>query len=507
MAGDGATVMFSVGARNSSAIRLINSALHVKFPLPNLSKSSSLPSLVADANPSGPLVLALEGVDAATSPSPLDNTMALAVSLAGVIVLSLRFSDLTRSSASGIPELVNAVAAVLPLRKASIAPTLPSRRLLVVAVHDYDPDLASAEDVQAVIDQQISDAFSSIKLPDGYNASKLSDIYRIETALLPNQKHFPTPYDQAIVKLRTVLLDADKHYTDAGLTPARLQESVDKVQDALGDRTTQDLPAERELSATFACNAAMQRVLEQYRSNSRTWKSTVEAGRTVPNFGTENDRLIQSSLEAYDRDAAPHASSRAFHRKKEELKSVLLSDAYALFAKQILKVREDAYQVFRAKLTRIRINDQVEKNVRGAVKFAENYFVERGESLRSKLGNWRFDNERNELVNHIRDDATERLQLARLQGNYVPRMRAPIGFAFHTLLLAPFGRDSRLAHPHADDMKQTYDPDKIKQAGLMRVRAMQRNQIISFRPRDVASPEKIEDLFGPLFEEEESSKK
>ena len=319
--------------------------------------------------------------------------------------------------------------------------------------------------------------------------------------MLPSETHCPSEYAEAVRRLTEVLRGASKRYADAGMTPNRFLEFFEKLQVALSDHASPDIPAHRELSATYACNAVMQAVLEKHRNNAKQWKATVDAGRIIRNFGTENDKLIHKTLNVYDKDASAYKTTRAFQRKRDELNSALLSDAYALFAKQILKVRENAYQVFRAKLARIRINHQVEKNVRGAVKEAELFFVELAESLRSKLGNWRFDNERHELVNHMRDDATERLQLARLQGNYVPRIRAPIAFAFHTLLLAPFGSDSRFQRPHAEEMKQSYDPDKIKQAGLIRARPHQRGPIQSVKDKNVVGRTTLERFEG-LFEEE-----
>ncbi len=129
---------------------------------------------------------------------------------------------------------------------------------------------------------------------------------------------------------------------------------------------------------------------------------------------------------------------------------------------------------------------------------AELYFIEKAESLRCTLGNWRFENERHELVNHMREDATERLQLARLQGNYVPPIRAPVAFAFHTLLSAPFGQDSRNVHPHAEEMQQKFDPDKVKKAALMRSRPYPTRYIFRMGPGD-ALPKEAMDIFDDLF--------
>lgn len=485
-AGDGAAVLFATGPLNSETLNLLNSTLDVKISPSNVDPSSQSqlksslksishepPALCAGAAPSGPLVLALEGLDSVDDASSVEKSLALAVSLSGAIMLTVRMPDLARPASSGVRQVMSAIGKSLSLRMSGIASPLPTRRLLVVAVRDFDSEEISAEELEEALTEQLASAYKDIEVPSGFAGNELSDLFNLHIVGLPNEQHCAEQYAGAVRELGDVLRDTNKSYADAGMTEERLGDFIAKIQIALGDEATGNLPAERELRATYACNAVMKSVLDKYRNTAKQWKATVDAGRVIRNFGSENDRLIERTVDVYDKDASVYKSTKAFQRKKDELKGFLLSDSYALFAKQILKVRENAYQVFRAKLARIRINDQVEKNVRGAVKEAESFFVEHGEALRSKLGAWRFDNERHELVNHMRDDATERLQLARLQGNYVPRIRAPIAFAFHTLLLAPFGRDSAAAQPHAEDMKQSYDPDKVKQAELYRVRPHQ----------------------------------
>lgn len=368
---------------------------------------------------------------------------------------------------------------------------------------DHDPEILPESRAKQLVSEQIDMAYADIRRPIEFSTVPFSQLYDLNTCLLPDRRHFAPLYATEEKQFRLLFGDAVRQYSMA-MKPDVFINSADILSSYLTPNPADQLPAERELNDTFSCNAVMNAVLEKHRSTAKQWKATVDAGRVIRNFGTENDRLVEHTLLVYDKDAAACKSSKAFQRKRDELSTFLLSDSYALFAKQILKVRENAYQVFRAKLARIRINDQVEKNVRAAVKEAEAFFVEHAESLRSKLSNWRFDNERHELVNHMRDDATERLQLARLQGNYVPRMRSPIAFAFHTLLLAPFGRDSRFSHPHAEDMKQSYDPDKVKRAGLMRARPHQRGHNICVGGRDEVDDvflEKFADLFGDVSDD------
>lgn len=511
-AGDGVAIIAATSAIKGTVVPLLNASLSLSLPLSDSPTSSRRPatSLTALSASSGPLVLALDGVDTTepstiptnSSTSSLDHSFALAASLAGVLLLSVRMLDLPRPRAAAIPQLMAAVERSLALRVAAISPPLPARRLLVIAVRDFDADIASEQDVRTAVEDVLTSEYEALDRPHAFAGTSLSDVFDVHVALLPSHSLFPAEFATAAQQLGAVLRDANKTYADAGMTVEALVPLVDRLAAAICSDGPSDLPSERELQASFACYGHMQTVLERFRNAAKVWKASVDAGRVVRNFGAENDRLIDRTLDVYDKDAVAYKSTHAFSRKREELMASLLADSYALFAKQILKVREDAYQVFRAKLARIRINGQVEKNVKGAVKEAEGFFIRNAESLRCKHGNWRFDNERHELVNHMRDDATERLQLARLQGNYVPNIRAPIAFAFHTLLAAPFGRDSRAAQPQ-EEMRQTYDPDKMKQPGLMRSRPRQRGAIFSVSGKDECG-EEVVDMFAGLYDGDET---
>lgn len=508
-AGDGVAVVAATGTCNASVIPLLDKGLRLDVSGGrDLSSASSSrgerragpPSIIAAGVEDGPLVLALDGLDAMTGDeAAVDDALALSVSLAGVVLLSVRMHNIARAQAAGVTRVMGAIERSLKLRVAGIAPVIPPRRLLVIAVTEFDDEEASPDEATSSVESLLANAYDAIEVPDQLVATTVSDVFDTHVALVRSATHRPDDYARDVDQLAATLREANKSYADAGLSSDNLPSLADKVAGAVSDDASRDLPNERELRATFACNSVMQSALEKFRNTAKLWKASVEAGRIIRNFGSESDKLIERTLDAYDKDAIVHKSTNAFSRKRNELKAQLLSDSYALFAKQILKVRENAYQVFRSKLARIRINDQVEKNVRNAVKDAEMFFVQNGDSLRSKLGNWRFDNERHELVNHMRDDATERLQLARLQGNYVPNIRAPIAFAFHTLLLAPLGRDSRFVQPHAEEMKPTYDPDKVKQPGMMRTRPYQRGHPFRYKNRydfDQESLDLLADFFG-----------
>lgn len=507
-ADDGATVIGFLGVRGSRVAVLADALLKTSLGAP---ASSSQPLLSgAAASPPISAVSLVHSVLGDRSHSAASNAASLVVSLAGVIVLNARVSDFERPPAGGTDALAAALLKCLELRVAATAPSIPARRLLIVAVRDYDSEEVDTNDLEAAITEQLHSSYQDLdQLPSAYTATELEDLFDIQFAYFPNEVLCPDAFEAAVDSQRRTIEDAGRNgYADAGMTPDGLMAAAGRIWDSLDPRKTKssddDLPPERELAATFACDELMKSAYERYAAVTRQWKSTVESGRIIRDFGKESGSLISSTLEKLASDAAPYRSSKAFVRKRDELRSLCLSDSYTLYAKQLLKLREVAYQVFRSNLARIRINEKVEKNVNTAVKNAESYFVEKAEMLRCPLSIWRFDNERHELVNHMREDATERLQLARLQGNYVPPFRAPVAVAFHTLLTAPFGHDSRIPQPRPEEqVSAKVDKDKVKKASLARARPHQRRWM-SFKPRggDELLIDKFLEVYSGLLDDD-----
>lgn len=508
-ADDGATVISILGVRGSRAAVLSDAALGTSLA----GTSPQRPALLSGGHATDAVVLVHSALGDDARDVVAGDAATLAVCLAGVVVLNARVADFERGvAAAGIASLVNAVRACLELRVATTAPAIPARRLLVVAVRDYESDEVDKEELESAILGMMNMAYGELEqLPAAYRATELQDLFDVQFHFLPNERLCEREFGDASGLFGHVVEDAGRNgYADAGMTPASLDAAATRVWEALDPASVpsgREMPAERELAATFACNEIMKTVFDRYASTTRQWKSTVESGRIIRDFGKECSNLIQTTLDKFSEDATSYRTTKAFSRKKDELRSKCLADAYTLYAKQILKLREVAYQVFRGNLARIRINDRVEKNVNTAVKDAENYFVEKAESLRSTLSNWRFDNERHELVNHMREDATERLQLARLQGNYVPPIRAPVAVAFHTLLTSPFGQDANAVQ--VDPAAQRHpkvDKDKAKKAGLSRARPHQRSGFkFSSQGSDVKLKECVEmysDIFEPAPEAE-----
>lgn len=53
--------------------------------------------------------------------------------------------------------------------------------------------------------------------------------------------------------------------------------------------------------------------------------------------------------------------------------------------------------------------------------------------MRCKASKWRYDGAKQMFVSSLREVSTERVQIARLEGSYIPGLRAPVNFTVHYL--------------------------------------------------------------------------
>lgn len=484
-AGTGSVVILALGANPSS---LLNSSIGTTIT----SKSSTLPlTSVAADGVDRTLVLCIGSLDSRNRSLAVSAETALvgALDVANVVFLVIRLPDISRPIASGVQALFTAWKNVKNHKK----------RLLLVTIKDFEVEEITEDELYEVLRAQLEASYDQ-------ESSNLTfdDCFELQIVLIPIEKEFPHKYRARLEDIRkAVSVNSVNQYIDFSVTPTvlikRVEENIEKMEKEIGiNCAALGLPSERELDASYQCDARMTATLDKFRANTRQWKSTIDSGRIVGSFGKEVMDTITKTLEVFESDCAIYSDTRSIVRKREHLKSIMLNESYILYVEQLGKLREVSYQLFRAKLGRIRINNQVENSVKNVVNETEKYFTEKSRGLTPPIG-WRSDSVRTQLVKSMKEDATERLQMARLQGNYVPSIRTPLLFAFHTLLAAPFGKDSRVVgHPQAEEMQTKFDPDKVKKATLLRNRPYPTRHTVSLGMRE-AMPADSLDIIGEIF--------
>lgn len=398
----------------------------------------------------------------------------LAVSLADVIIFVARMTDLHRVESNGVSSLRSNLTEMLLMQTDGIIPTPVRKRSFVVAVRDHESDVLSRQEIVSGFLHEMQDMYNSVAKPSG-SPSRITELFEFEFVLLPCENLQSEEYNKHIADLQANLLDpaADDYMFESGAflrsNPEKVAEVAEKAWKRLEKEQVQDMPNDRELMSTFDCDNAMRRVYQKYQRGVRVWRRETDGGVIIEKFGAAASDMVEETIAVYEQDAAAHKGSKAFKRKRDELKDLLDADLYSLFVTQIAKLREVTYRLFKDKLDAIGEDEShLDKAVNATLKESQKYFKNNADALRPKNRSWRYDNDIKELVTQMREDSTERLQRARLadyQGNAGRRnrrlrsrnalsenKRQPIQLSLHYLTQAPFGwKDSRYEKLSIDD--------------------------------------------------------
>lgn len=482
-AGVTATVVAALGARGVGQSSLLNDLFGSSLPTGTrpgkqttkgiaLADHAGDQSAVQSAPPRRIIALDVEGFDAAdrSREEMRDRSANFAMAMSNVVLFSVRLSDLPRTESNGVASLRSALTETLKLQESGVMDEPTGRRAFWVVVRDYDVESLPREELINGFLSEMQSLYDSVAKPPR-SPSRVVELFDFEFLTLPSSVLAPEAFKEAMEKFRDRVIDpfSDNYLFENGgycqQSETSLRDVASVVWNALEEEESRDLPASKELMASFECNNVSRKVFDKYNRGVRSWDRETEDGNVIDDFGTASVALQEDTLAVYDQDAAPHRSSKAFQRNREELKEKIDQSLYDLFTRQTLKLREVAYGMFKERLEEASSDEPgFEKSINKSLKEAQKYFQEQAEKLRPKSSTWRFDNETKELASHMREDATERLQQARLEelapsgrgrrGGRRGRRgrgsaaggstRQPISISFHYLDPAPFGyKDSR----------------------------------------------------------------
>jgi hypothetical protein len=498
------TVVSAFGARGTGQSSLLNALLRsTELPVAGAGASTCTQttlgaavachpgdSSAANAAPPRALIAidaeGFDGVDRARE-DLRDRTANLAFSLADVILFNVRMNDLNRVESNGVSALRICLTESLKLQDAGVVPSPPpgTKIAFLVVVRDYEAEDLPRELLINGFLLEMQTMYDSVSKPSRC-PSRVSDMFEFEFVTLPSAILSSEAFEKAVVDLSARLIDpfSDQYLFEDGAyarpngpsAAEQLPTVASAAWDSLEEETARDMPAEKELMAAFACASAMRKVFDKYKRSVREWERQTVDGNVIDAFGDASSELAGETLCVFDEDAAPHRQSKAFARKRAELKDQIDADLYDLFARQANKLRNVAYGMFKETIEDISLDEpSLEKSINKALKDAQRFFVEQADKLRPRGSSWRYDNESKELASHMRDDATERLQQARLEdyasgargrrgrrgrrttagGGAERPKRQPIAISFHYLNPAPFGfKDSRFDKLSSNDTVQ-----------------------------------------------------
>lgn len=429
-----------------------------------------------------------DGPSSRTRAELRDKAAHLALTLSDAVLFSIRMVDLARPEASGLATLKSSLAEMLRLGNTDNSDTNRShfKRLFVLIVRGYEAEVIERDELIAGLMSSLQAVYNSAAKPPR-TPSQILEVFDFEFVTLPDEMAFPNEYATQFSALQRRFLDpacddylfeSNEYARPTNLPP--LNNVATAAWDMLSDEEKGDLPEQHELSAAFDCDSVMRRTHEEYLRSVRSWRRDTEGGAVIEKFGEQAAQLKSDIMKVYERDAVIHKGSRAWRRKRDELKALIDEDLYVMYAAQVAKLRDSTYRAFRDALTEVADGDNdIDRKVNKALKEANRGFRAGADSLRPRNSSWRCDGDVKQLAAQMKEDANERIQLARiaeLQDNAggrrrrrMPRRtgngRQPISVGIHYLNPAPFGmKDSRYEKLNIDDSMGYRPPPRNSKA-------------------------------------------
>jgi hypothetical protein len=225
----------------------------------------------------------------------------------------------------------------------------------------------------------------------------------------------------------------------------------------------------KEILASEICRKTAKNLMEDFKKINEPWKICTEEGGLIQNFGEEAGKIYKELTDIFDIETKLFKNSKSYLSYRAVFSENLMFLLGEIYEKLVSKLKEFSFQSFREAISVIQISNNIDMDIKSSIKVIEKYYTTRAKFLTPFFtGNsWILEKEKKELLSGIREIATERLQLARLQGVYLQKSRNPISLSFHYLHPHPFGKDLRLDSFTSNDSFD-FNPEPSKRAGLMR---------------------------------------
>lgn len=369
-----------IGARGSGKSTLANRVFGTDFDVGRPFAGRGTKGCVAAVAPSGALILDTQGADGRDGDTEkVARVATFSLALADALVFNLWTADIGRYEAAGYALLRTVFLEFTRM----YAENDPAKTLLLFVIRDHD-DGSSLESLSDVIMEDVRDIWGQI---DARGSVPVTELFQFEFVSLPHIRHRGDEFDAAVKNLGERF--SNPEHAGYLLRPEysinQPVEGLIPYAEIVWKETAQDkaveLPAKKDLIAAYRCDVAYDAHQRPALGQLNKWTSEVDRGRTVASFGDKATGLLDTALERYDRDTAPHASASIRAKKRSELRDSLQSRVRTLFNKQLLLLQNAALQKFKNVLLANVANPVSDPEMQHALRRVDEWFARKAEAL------------------------------------------------------------------------------------------------------------------------------
>ncbi|KAL2920390.1 Dynamin-like GTPase that mediates homotypic ER fusion [Polyrhizophydium stewartii] len=283
--------------------------------------------------------------------------------------------------------------------------------------------------------------WDSLVKPAGKEDAPITDFFDFEYVGVPHKIYAPEGFDKAVSELRERFYNRrNAQYVFKPVYHKRIPVDgfphfAASIWEQIQSNRDLDLPTQQELLAQFRCDEISKGIYERFLAEIKPLRQKLDVGKVVDELGEVTQKLTQTSLEAFDKDASRYAAA-VYKAKRADFATQMYTALSVLFVQQLRNLHKTAIKMFNDSLahsSKIKGDESEFAHKLQTSNFeAEAYFKKGAEAAVIPAAGWTYDEqlslftqELTEECNKQRKEAMARLA-KKLETDMTEQLQEPI---------------------------------------------------------------------------------
>jgi len=275
------------------------------------------------------------------------KTSLFSLALSSVLIINMWSHDVGRYNAANLSLLKT----VFELNLQLFQKKRNHKILIFFIIRDQD-NVTPLSELKRVLLEDIEKIWKELSKPSEFANSKETDYFDFDFTALPHKNYSPDQFKTQVDVLRQRFLDPNlndfipkKKYRNEDVPADGLYQYSFQVWETIKSNRDLDLPSQKEMLALYRCDEFLESSFNQFTSEIRPTRESIEKGRLVNNFGEQSKKILDEAIKRYDEPSSRY-HPETVAKKRQVLNDRILTDLKYLFDKQIEKLYEKTIEFY-----------------------------------------------------------------------------------------------------------------------------------------------------------------
>ncbi|KAF2078413.1 hypothetical protein CYY_000280 [Polysphondylium violaceum] len=275
------------------------------------------------------------------------KTSLFSLALSSVLIINMWSHDVGRYNAANLSLLKT----VFELNLQLFQKKRNHKILIFFIIRDQD-NVTPLSELRRVLLEDIEKIWKELSKPSEFANSRETDYFDFDFTALPHKNYSPDQFKTQVDILRQRFLDPSlndfipkKKYRNEDVPADGLYQYSFNVWETIKSNRDLDLPSQKEMLALYRCDEFLESSFNQFTSEIKSTRESIEKGRLVNNFGDSSKKILDDAIKRYDEPSSRY-HPETVAKKRQVLNDRILTDLKYLFDKQIEKLYEKTIEFY-----------------------------------------------------------------------------------------------------------------------------------------------------------------